>query len=165
MKSLQGRNPARCGLNPCVGKIPWRRKWQPTPVFLPGKFHGQRSLEGYSPWGLKESDRTWQQSNNNRVYKIVCSHHLHLIPKDFHHLKRKPHTHQAVAPWSPSSQCLATASLRSVSVNFPSWPFHVNRIAQYVPFWVWLLLLSTMLPRFMGLAACVSAPPLHMAEH
>ena len=39
-------------------KIPWRRKWQPTPVFLPGKCHGQRSLEGYSPWGHKESDMT-----------------------------------------------------------------------------------------------------------
>ena len=35
-------------------KIPWRRKWQPTPVFLPGKPHGQRSLEHYSPWGCKE---------------------------------------------------------------------------------------------------------------
>ena len=41
-----------------VGKIPWRRKWQPTPVFLPGKSHGQRSLVGYSPWGYKESDTT-----------------------------------------------------------------------------------------------------------
>ena len=41
-----------------VGKIPWRRKWQPTPVFLPGKFHGQRSLAAYSPWGHKESDAT-----------------------------------------------------------------------------------------------------------
>jgi len=39
-------------------KIPWRRKWQPTPVFLPGKFHGQRSLAGYSPWGCNESDTT-----------------------------------------------------------------------------------------------------------
>ena len=39
-------------------KIPWRRKWQPFPVFLPGEFHGQRSLVGYSPWGCKESDRT-----------------------------------------------------------------------------------------------------------
>ena len=37
-------------------KIPWRREWQPTPVFLPGKFHGHRSLVGYSPWGHKESD-------------------------------------------------------------------------------------------------------------
>ena len=36
----------------------WRRKWQPTPVFFPGKFHGWRSLVGYSPWGRKESDTT-----------------------------------------------------------------------------------------------------------
>ena len=41
----------RPGFNPWVRKIPWRRKWQPTPVFLPGKFHGWRSLVGYSPWG------------------------------------------------------------------------------------------------------------------
>ena len=41
-----------------VGKIPWRRKWQSTPVLLPGKSHGQRSLVGYSPWGSKESDTT-----------------------------------------------------------------------------------------------------------
>ena len=39
-----------------VRKIPWERKWQPTPVFLPRKSHGQRSLGGYSPWGCKESD-------------------------------------------------------------------------------------------------------------
>ena len=39
-------------------KIPWKRKWQPTPVFLPGKSHGQRSLVDYSPWGHKESDTT-----------------------------------------------------------------------------------------------------------
>ena len=37
---------------------PWTRRWQPTPVFLPGKSHGQRSLVGYSPWGLKGSDAT-----------------------------------------------------------------------------------------------------------
>ena len=45
-------------LHPWVGKIPWRRKWQLTPVLLPGKFHGQRSLVSYSPRGLKESDTT-----------------------------------------------------------------------------------------------------------
>ena len=44
--------------NPWVGKIPWRRKWQPTPVFLPGEFHGQMSLVGYNPWGHKESNTT-----------------------------------------------------------------------------------------------------------
>ena len=41
-----------------VGKMPWRRAWQPTPVFLPGESHAQRSLVGYSPWGRTESDAT-----------------------------------------------------------------------------------------------------------
>ena len=50
----------RPGFDPWVWKIPWRRKWQPTPVLLPGKFHGWRSLIGYSPWGPKESDTTEQ---------------------------------------------------------------------------------------------------------
>ena len=45
---------------PWVGKIPWRGEWLPTPVFLPGEFHGQRNLAGYSPWGLKECDPTEQ---------------------------------------------------------------------------------------------------------
>ena len=58
-----GKVPAclQCGrprFDPSVGKIPWRRKWHPTPVFLPGESHGWRSLVGYSPWGLKESDTT-----------------------------------------------------------------------------------------------------------
>ena len=48
----------RCRFDPWVRKIPWRRKWQPTPVFLPGKFHGQRNLAGYSPWSHKELDTT-----------------------------------------------------------------------------------------------------------
>ena len=48
----------RHGLNPQVGKIPWRRAWQTIPVFLPGKLHGQRNLVGYSPWGHKELDTT-----------------------------------------------------------------------------------------------------------
>ena len=47
-----------CRFDPWVGKIPWRKKWQPTPVFLPGEFHGQRSLSGYSPRDRKESDMT-----------------------------------------------------------------------------------------------------------
>ena len=46
------------GSTPWVGKIPWRRRWQPTPALLPRKFHGWRSLVGYSPWGRKESETT-----------------------------------------------------------------------------------------------------------
>ena len=48
----------RCGFDPWVGKIHWSRKWQPTPVFLPGKFYWQTSMVGYSPWGCRESDTT-----------------------------------------------------------------------------------------------------------
>ena len=55
---LQYRRLGRCGFDPWGRKIPWRRKQQPTPVFLPGKSHGQRSLAGYSPKGHKESDTT-----------------------------------------------------------------------------------------------------------
>ena len=51
-------NEGDLGWIPWVGKIIWRRKWQYTPVLLPGKSHGQRSLVGYSPWGRKESDMT-----------------------------------------------------------------------------------------------------------
>ena len=46
------------GFDPWVRKMPWRRKCQSTPILLPGKFHGQRSLVGYSPWGCKELDTT-----------------------------------------------------------------------------------------------------------
>ena len=43
----------RCGFDLCIRKIPWRRKWQPTPVFLLEKSQGQRSLADYRPWGCK----------------------------------------------------------------------------------------------------------------
>ena len=48
----------RCRFDSSCGKIPWRRKWQPTPVFLTGEFHGQRRLVGYSAWDHKELDMT-----------------------------------------------------------------------------------------------------------
>ena len=56
--ACQCRRPKRPGFFPWVGTIPWRRKWQPTPVFLPGEFHGHGSLVGSNPWGRKESDTT-----------------------------------------------------------------------------------------------------------
>ena len=58
---LQCRRPE---FDPWVGKMPCRRAWQPTPVFLPEEFHGQRSLMDYSPWGHKESDMTKQLSSS-----------------------------------------------------------------------------------------------------
>ena len=65
------------------GKIPWRRKWQPTPVFLPGESHGQRSFTGYSPQGCKMLDTTeWLKPPTTTPIRLLCSPDL---PKqDFH---------------------------------------------------------------------------------
>ena len=61
----------RPGFDPWVGKIPWRRKWQPTPVLLPGESHGGRSRVGYSPWGRKELDMTeWLHFHRSIVLLI-----------------------------------------------------------------------------------------------
>ena len=64
-------------MDPWVGKVLWRRKWQHTLVFLPGEFPRQRSLEGYSPWGCKESDMTEHiyihtyTHTHNAVFKVA----------------------------------------------------------------------------------------------
>ena len=70
---LQCRRP---GFDPWVGKIPWRRKWQPTPVFLPGKFHRQRRLVGYSPRGCKEPDTTEQLTHSKLVVSSSFTSYL-----------------------------------------------------------------------------------------
>ena len=68
----QSRRPNRCGCNPWVEKIPWSRKWQPTPVLLPGKSHGQRSLVGYS---LMRSQRVGLNlvSTQTRTHTHACT--------------------------------------------------------------------------------------------
>ena len=66
----------RYGFDPWVRKIPWMRKWQPTPVFLPGESHGQRILVGYSPWGHKESDTTEAMAKNVQTTSQLHSSHM-----------------------------------------------------------------------------------------
>ena len=58
-----------------VRKIPWRRKWQPTPVFLPGESHGQKTLAGHSPWGHKEWDTT-ERLLLSLFFKVVMEEEL-----------------------------------------------------------------------------------------
>ena len=69
---------------PWVGKLPWRREWQPTPVFLPGEFHGQRSLAGYSPYGFKESDTTELLTHIDLVEYLVVIFKLRTIKSCAH---------------------------------------------------------------------------------
>ena len=66
----------RLEFSPCVGKIPWGRKWQPTPVFLPGESHGQKSLAGNSPWGCKELGTT----GRHLLHCTYITPHLPIAP-------------------------------------------------------------------------------------
>ena len=76
----------RCGFDPWVRKIPWRRKWKPTPVLLRGKFNGQRSLAGYSPRGHKESDTTVKLNTHTHTYTHTHTHGLYwLMSLSSHH--------------------------------------------------------------------------------
>ena len=70
--ACQCRSHSRCGFDSWIRKSPWRREWQPTPVLVPEKFHGQRSLAGYSPWGCKELDITERLSTNAQSCFTIC---------------------------------------------------------------------------------------------
>ena len=70
----QCRKRRRRGFDSWVRKIPWRRKWQPTPVFLPGKSHGQRSLAGSGRWDGKESDTTDTHNQERQLQHPPCHH-------------------------------------------------------------------------------------------
>ena len=74
-------NAGRSGFDPWVRKILWRRKWQPTPVPLPGKSHRRRSPAGYSPWGHKESDTTERFHFTLAFFIVQLSHPYMTIGK------------------------------------------------------------------------------------
>ena len=67
----------------------WRKQWHPTPVFLPGEFHGRRSLVGYSPWGRKELEYTKSQT---RLSDFTITFHFHALEKEMA-------THSSVLAW------------------------------------------------------------------
>ena len=75
--ACQWRRLERHGFDSWVGKIPWRRKWQPTPVFLPGETHGERSLAGYSPWvWLSTHTHTHTEKWGNVLFIIATQSYI-----------------------------------------------------------------------------------------
>ena len=74
----QRRRYRSLGFNLWVGKIPWRRKWQATPVFLPGKFHGLRSVVDYSPWSHKESAKTEHTYVTTHMEEYIKNIYIHI---------------------------------------------------------------------------------------
>ena len=100
--------------DPWVGKIPWRRKWQSTLVFLPGKSHGQRSLAGYSPWGRNE---TQTERLTLSLYLV-----LHVVDQDsFLNIPSSWLLHISIwgFPLTPSGQSSVFSSVLSLSLSTP----------------------------------------------
>ena len=114
VKSLQW---GRAGFSPWFGKIPWRREWQPTPVFLSGEFHGQRSLAGYSPWGYRELDMT-EWLTHTDTWSLTCSK-----------LNSFPHT-KSSSSCCPMQRLTTHLSWKTwskvISFVFLSFPFHIQ---------------------------------------
>ena len=126
---LQCRRP---GVDPWVGKISWRRKWQPTPAFLPGKSHGWRNLVGYSPWGHKESDMTERltlnygegnEDNADLLQKFPCMSCYTQCPKPCSRTQEKgavtPQKTERDLPVSVWESVVACHGVRSTDSNSP----------------------------------------------
>ena len=139
---LQCRRP---GFHSWVRKIPWRRKWQPTPVFLPGEFHCQRSQAGYSPWTRKSQTRLSDQITT--MYKIkayvcvmcICCSVAQSCPRlcdlmdcnrpDFPVLHYLPEFSQTHVHWCHPTMATWAVSFSSCPQSFPAWrPFPVNQL-------------------------------------
>ena len=108
----------------CMRQLPWRRKWQPTPVFLPGEFHWQRSLAGWSPWGRKELDisaglsLTHSSTLLSILTGVIWQHELHRKRR----VRGLSDTVQLTA-----SKWQVLISLRSIPINY--WPAWLSQCA------------------------------------
>ena len=73
------RNAEDPGSTPGLGRFPWKKEWQLVPVFLPGVFHGQRSLMGYSLWHSRGLDTTEKLTTKKRLFTMVCFGVYHVL--------------------------------------------------------------------------------------
>ena len=112
-----------------MGKIPWRRKWQPTPIFLPGEFYGHRSLVGYSPWGHKESIQPsdWACILTRPIDKVTRKHALKntqpVAPQMLKPCERRRVGRGGSAPMCrPHSHCTCPGSWTTHFPDFPLQP-------------------------------------------
>ena len=106
--------------DPWVGKMLWRRKWQPTPVFLPEEPHGQRSLVGYSPWGCKELSTKHHQQNNN-AYKVVIISPSRIVLSSHGTIKYTKNSDILPLDWFHYLNECGNQSIESLDCHSNSW--------------------------------------------
>ena len=112
----------RSGFHPWVGKISWRWKWQPTPGFLPGKSHGQRSLVGYSPWDRRRVRHDWATDHTHR-HMYICVSLRRIFPLERVELYKSSHFYHW---WDCWQLCHILKSPLKTVCNLISWIFGIN---------------------------------------
>ena len=128
--TCQCRRCKRHRFSPWPGKIPCSRKWQPAPVFLPGKYQGQRSLVGYSPWGHKDIPdlATKQRSLHVNIHESYTLLGLHLEIRDSE-IAFRFQWHLAVTPfWRKDNSVIGIKCLVNSEINYcdPLWTWFIN---------------------------------------
>ena len=129
----------RLGFDPWVGKIPWRRKWLPTPGFLPGESHEQRSLEGYGPGGCKESGTTERLSTHIRETQVGVGRVLWSLSSSwsgdgFMSINHFTAIHRAVRFWVvPSSVCALCLQQNCLFKKLSDWEFPGGPMVKNLP--------------------------------
>ena len=119
-----------------VGKIFWRRKWQPTPVFLPVKFYGQRSLAGCSPWSHKESDKTECKCTHTHTQNKHFGHGIAAAAKSLQSCPTLCDPIDGSPPGSAAPGILQARTLEWVAISFSNawkWKVKVKSLSR-----VWL---------------------------
>ena len=142
----------RCRFHRWVGKIPWRRKWQPSLILLPGESHGQRSLAGYSPWGQRVRHISATECTHAHVWTCTHTHrHTHtrirktvrwepVPPSRMCGDQETPHVHGACsAAWSGSPRLRWALSGVPGAAAQPSLPFCACGSIHPSPSWALLL--------------------------
>ena len=127
------------------GKIPWRRKWKPTPVFLPGESHGQRSLAGYSPQGRKESDTTERLHTHThththrmkRVLEIGCTVMWRELTILIHLIKNHPDGKFMLCTFPTVLKNLMRNKNGNWCASFGNVPVLESRLCHFLGIWPW----------------------------
>ena len=119
--ACQCRRCKRCRFSPWLGKIPWRRKWQPTPLPLPGKSQGQRSLVGYSPWGCKRVRHDLATRTTTKQQTSYVKVNLPVI------LKKKGRKKKKITAYARYLSC---ESCSVVSDSLPPHVYTVHEVLQ-----------------------------------
>ena len=115
------------GFDPWVGKIPWRRAWQPTPLFLLGKSHGQRSLVGYDPWGCKESDTTKWMNTHTHTHHMFIDDCKYAATKSLQSCPTLCDPIDGSPPGSPIPGIIQARTLEWVAISFSNaWKWKVK---------------------------------------